>query len=347
MAIYIMNMILLIVYAVFFNYTKSKKVKKGIFVLAIIQIILILGLREVGKVGKDWGYYEKYYNWQLDWNFSQILNYDRYELGFKLLTKVITLIINNTQFYIFVIAVISIVPIAYIIYKYSKMPFLSLIIYVALDFYAFNFAGLRQGIAMALIFFSYKYIVENKTFKYLFCILLATLFHTSAIVFLPVYFIRKIKINKINIAIFVILAIIIYALKSQIFAFINTFFYDNYSSTITDSGNWMILCILILTVCYIFYKPLVKNNINTQKLYIITTIGCMCMLFSSIASDTLRIANYFYIFIILLIPEVLNCLKDRFTKNVLTSLTILVFFVIGIYLLNVDSYSIIPYKFFL
>lgn len=346
MTIYIANMILLIIYAMLFNNIKSNKVRKGIYIIAVIQLILILGCRELGKVGKDWGYYEKYYDWQLNWNFNEILNYERYELGFKVLTKVFSLIINNTQIYVLMIAIISIVPIAYIIYKYSKSPFLSLIIYVALDFYAFIFAGLRQGIAIAIIFYSYKYIIENKTFKYLICIILATLFHSSAIVFLPVYFIRKIKINKAKIVSFVVLAVIIYVLRNQIFALINTFFYDNYSSTLTDSKNWMMLCIFILMLCYIFYKPLIKNNSNTQKLYIITTIGCMCMLFSSIASDTLRIANYFYIFIILLVPEVLFCLKDRFTKNILTITSTIVLGAIFVYLLNIDSYNIVPYRLF-
>ena len=194
MTIYIANMILLIIYTLFYYNTKSKRANTVVFNIAIIQIILILGFRNLDLVGRDWGYYKNYYNLQLDWNLSQILNYERYELGFKLLTKMITLIFNNTQFYAFIIATISIIPIAYIIYKYSKIPLLSVILYVAIDFYAFIFSGLRQGIAIALTFYSYRYIVENKTLKYLCCILLATLFHTSAIVFLPVYFIRKIKI---------------------------------------------------------------------------------------------------------------------------------------------------------
>lgn len=109
----------------------------------------------------------------------------------------------------------------------------------------------------------------------------------------------------------------------------------------------MILCICILALCYLFYKVIIKNDYNNQKLYIITTIGCMCMLFSSIASDTMRIANYFYIFIILLIPEVLYCLKDNTTKNVLTISSIVILAGIYIYLLNTDLYNIVPYKLFL
>ena len=70
------------------------------------------------------------------------------------------------------------------------------------------------------------------------------------------------------------------------------------------------------------------------------------MLFSQIASDTMRIANYFYIFIIILIPEVLNCLKNKTTKNTLVIFSIILLAGIYLYLLNIDSYNIVPYKVF-
>lgn len=344
--VYIINLILIIIYGLYCNNIDNQKLKKRLYILAIIQLVFILGFRLLGTVGKDWIYYSRYYNLQLDWNLTEILEYERYEIGFKLLTKGISIIFNNTQFYIFFIGLISTIPVAYIIYKYSRMPFLSLTLYIALDFYAFNFAGLRQGIAIAIIFFSYKYIIENKILKFIFCIILATLFHTSAIVFLPIYFIRKIKITKLKIVFFAIIAILIFIFKSQIFLIINSFFYDNYAISYTNSGNWMILCIMILVICYLFYKAVIRNNKNNQKLYVITTIGCMCMLFSSIVSDTLRIANYFYIFIILLVPEVLNCLKNNTTRNILIIFSIIVSAGIYIYLLSIDSYSIVPYKLF-
>ena len=70
------------------------------------------------------------------------------------------------------------------------------------------------------------------------------------------------------------------------------------------------------------------------------------MLFSSIASDTMRIANYFYIFIIILIPEVLNCLKNNNTRNILTIFSVILLTGIYIYLLTIDLYKIVPYKVF-
>ena len=346
MAIYLINLVLIIIYGLCCNNIENQKTKKRIYILAVIQLIFILGFRLLGTVGKDWIYYSKYYDLQLNWNLAELLDYQRYEIGFKLLTKVLSLIYNNTQFYVFIIGVISVVPVAFIIYKYSKMPFLSLIIYVTLDFYTFNFAGLRQGIAIAIIFFSYKYIVENKFLKFILCIILATLFHTSAIVFLPIYFIRQIKITKLKIVFFAIIVILIYIFKNQIFLIINRFFYDNYSLSNTSSGNWMLLCIFMLILCYLFYKAVIKNDKNNQKLYIITTIGCMCMLFSSIASDTMRIANYFYIFLLILIPEVLNCLKNNNTRNILTIFSVILLTGIYIYLLTIDLYNIVPYKVF-
>lgn len=345
MEIYLLNVILIIIYGVLYR-LKGIKVKKILFCLSICQLVLICGLRNVETVGKDWTYYGKYYLLQLNWNFQQLQDYTRYEIGFKILTKIISIIWNNKNFYAFILATLSIVPIGYTIYKYSKLPFLSIIIYISLDFYAFMFSGLRQAIAIAILLYSYKYIVNNNKFKFIVANLLAISCHYSSIVFLPVIFLRKIKLTRNKIILIGIIGVVIFLGKNAIFSFINTFFYDNYTSSVTNSYNWMLMCIGITCLCLICYKKVIENNKSANKLYVIVSIGAIMMLFSPIVSDTLRIANYFYIFIILLIPEVIYNIKKNNDKVSILTVTTFILFAIYIYLLKVDGYGIVPYKTF-
>ena len=74
----------------------------------------------------------------------------------------------------------------------------------------FSFNGIRQAIAISIIFLSIKYLIENKISKTIIIILIASLFHYSAIIFLPIYMIgSKIYISKNLLIIFTLIFLLI------------------------------------------------------------------------------------------------------------------------------------------
>ena len=98
----------------------------------------------------------------------------RFELGYKALNNIIGILTNNEQIFLTIVAILSIAPVGRFIYKYSKMPFLSFTIYIAFNYYAFTFSGLRQAISYAIIFISYDYIKDRKLMKFLICVVCAS-----------------------------------------------------------------------------------------------------------------------------------------------------------------------------
>ena len=174
----------------------------------------------------------------------------------------------------------------------------------------------------------------------------ATLFHYSALVFLPAYFISNIKLSKLKIFALCVIDVCIFIFKVPIFNFINKYFYEDYSMVVTDSYMWMTMCILIVLALLLLYKKAVVSDESNIGLYNLTIIGVSIMLFAPIANNIMRIANYYFIFVTLLIPNVIDVLpKSRF-KSVLSWAVLLVLSLIYMYLLSVDSYSIVPYNFF-
>ena len=97
----------------------------------------------------------------------------RHELGYKVLNKVVSFFSTNNQLFLTIVAILSIAPVGRFIYKNSRMPFLSFIIYIAFNYYSFVFSGLRQAIAYGIIFISYDYIKNRKLAKFLICVSLA------------------------------------------------------------------------------------------------------------------------------------------------------------------------------
>ena len=199
MSIYIINMLMIGVYSLFYKLLSNKsknnqRIKKLFISIAILQLFIILALRK-STVGVDIsGYIRQFYYISYS-TFNDILLL-RHEIGYKLLVKFISFITNNEQIFLAIIGGLSIMPIGRFIYKYSKMPFLSFALYISFNFYAFIFSGLRQAIAISIICISYDYIREQKLFKFLVTVILAALFHKSAIFFIPAYAISKIKLNK-------------------------------------------------------------------------------------------------------------------------------------------------------
>ncbi len=69
--------------------------------------------------------------------------------------------------------------------------------------------GIRQGIAISILFCSIKYLMEKKMLKFLAVNIIAIGFHYSAIVFIPFYFLSQIKINRNFIHILLFISIIV------------------------------------------------------------------------------------------------------------------------------------------
>jgi hypothetical protein len=127
MTIYIFNFIMIGIYSAFFNlykliYRNTKKAKIIFVSIVTVQLILILSLRHY-SVGVDtFGYIQNFKLIFPALNFEQFL-FHRHEIGYKILIKLIYFFTDNEQFFLSIIAIISIIPISITIYRYSKMPF--------------------------------------------------------------------------------------------------------------------------------------------------------------------------------------------------------------------------------
>jgi len=73
---------------------------------------------------------------------------------------------------------------------------LSLVVYLFLYIFSLQLGQIRQAIAFSFILFSLIYVKEGCLIRFLICVLIGFLFHYSAIIFFPVYFILKIELKK-------------------------------------------------------------------------------------------------------------------------------------------------------
>lgn len=73
----------------------------------------------------------------------------------------------------------------------------------------FTINGLRQGMAMAIIFWGFQYLENKQIRKFILCIIIATLFHYSAIISLIMIFLYKKNISKIYLFLLIVISYVV------------------------------------------------------------------------------------------------------------------------------------------
>lgn len=232
--------------------------------------------------------------------------------------------------------------------KYSGLSFLIFLINPYL--FLMNLSAIRQSIAIAIFVFAIRFAKERKIVPYILLIVVACLFHKSAIILMPVYFFaNENKVKRYHsIAIFV--GTIVILCSSQLINNIITFFLDyfkdkNYDLYFTDSvGNS--LRATLLSGVYLLYVIINLNRLDGKallysKLYLISMIlAVLSYRFSMLT----RVQMYFDIFSIVSIPKIIEWNINNNWKNVSRFINVYVFpvLIILIYFLRYYSFFTNP-----
>jgi len=159
-------------------------------------------------------------------DFSTAYIFQQYptELGYVYLNVLLSYFTANRYVFIFVLTLI-IYALYYInIKRYASDYRMALLLFLGLLFF-FTFTYLRQMIGVGIAGFSLKYVYERKLWKFVICILLAALFHNSAIILFPIYIIpsRKYSVGVVIVLMLICLLIGVSGISSSMF--------EAYSST--------------------------------------------------------------------------------------------------------------------
>lgn len=183
-------------------------------------------------------------------------------------------------------------------FKYNNCFREGIFIYFTLLFIFYTWDWTRQGVAMSIFLYSYRYIDTRQPIKYFICIITASLFHYSSLVLIPFYFVNRISINRyMLISIVVLFLILSYSglLSDLPSIIINLGFYDSYTNSLYSnqikSDFLIILFKSIISIVFIYSIP--KKN---HSLINIIFIGSLVYIISSQNLLLERISCYFSIY---------------------------------------------------
>lgn len=330
-------------------YFSFKNKKRTIVFLCVLGIVLLQGLRAY-TVGTDLKNYIPAFLVSDRWGLLSGFKYQNYELGFSLLLQFLRRAgFNETALLFFISGIIHLL-IGIVIYKYSKMPVMSFIIYICMGVFAFTFSGLRQSLAIAILFFSYVFIKNRKLIPYLLCIGLSMSMHASAIVFLPAYWLFNIRIRRIHFIAIIPFTIGVFVFRRPLYVLIY-YLYKGGSPLVKETGAYemLLLMILIYITSYLFDVKgegagEVDSDLNAYRNLML--IAVIIQIFTSQSDVIGRAGYYYFIFASLLIPEFICKQRGKQKMLIICGLTLFLFFFFWWTTLRTGSMNIVPYKFY-
>lgn len=310
----------------------------------------ILATFKSNTVGWDTPTYENYFHNMSNFGWLYNISINRLEPFYILLNNIVSYFTDDYRVLLGIIAIIIYGLILSRIPIYSKIPWLSCFLFVSFGFYNFSINILRQSIALAIIIYSYKYIVERELWQFVIAVGIATLFHYTAIVFIITYYLYRLPSNYKTFIILIIGSIIVSNLflpKIMSIIISSNQYYEEHLVGNSSKGYGMLGMLLATSVSSLLLMRKKKIDKFEHLWMILIFLATSIQFFSLKISILVRVVYYWQASMLFLFPAILRA------TSIVRNRYIILIFILFVSILYYALYAInpgdvngtVPYKF--
>ena len=343
---------------------RAKNSGKKVYLFCIMLVLTFVCGCRAYSVGNDTkGYFDVYESMIK----TGINLYAEMEIGYEWLCRIILLVIPNPQAVFVLVAFITYMLVILRLWEFRDIAeFDWAIPCFIVSFHFFIQSGMRQGLALAVVFWSTRYLDRNRLFGYLIGVAIASLLHKSAIAaFVNVFAVlplwRKLDIKK---QIFLLLCIAV--IPIGILTVVRHYTWERYQELF--SGNFDIgmrvfieIGFAVLSVIAFQFDPcmdyeaLNKSTIDKKQKCVTSieyrikevrlfyVVGLLIGNLGYISSTLGRMQMYWYWYQ----PVFMGMLvKSRYNRTIFKCLVIIFMTFLCITSIAGNGYSQVPYLFF-
>ena len=342
MVLYYLAIVLFLILGIFMLGKKNHKYNQT-YLLTCFAIMLILH-SFVNPDYCDNYYYGIGYKEISKMSFIDVLKYNASEVGFRVLCKLLAYVSTEWVFGLFAISVIMLSGYYLPTKRYSSSYLFSVLLILVDPFLQSTFV-LRQHLAIAIILFSYLYVIEKKLIPYLLTCFIAFLIHQTALIFFPVYFLYHLSRNKFAIvsviAFFILSTYMSYFLMMAGQLSMNTAGYGAYyfeqDSEAGTNNKMALLMVLLLVIRIVVIKEKFFDEGITRLMSIVMVLGTIFSITGIGFIGTSRLNMYFTSVSFLFIPNTFYYLKSKSLRG----LSCFSYFLLMLYLVvkNASSFD--------
>lgn len=327
--------------------TRKQMLNISALIFIFTTLFLVSALRL--NVGND---YVKYMQ------FMHLVNHNSYvptEIGFNLLVKIIYGL-SGAENFLLVFAFYSFATILLFlrtIYRNSENFVFSFFLFMAFGLYFQSFSTVRYYFALAIALFTIPYVLKKKWLPFLLMILLASTFHKSALVVIPLYIFASLEWKR--------WMLILAGLACTTLFFLQDFYlrllvlvYPTYRETEYLEGGTSIIniirCGAVLVFSLIYYRQAIKDNIRNKFYFYLNLFAFVLYTCASFIPVISRIGYFLTVTHIFFLPAIVKHIEDKKQRYFFTGAIIaagILYFIMYMIKARYDGVRLLPYQTFL
>lgn len=315
------------------DYEKARRFKNArtaFFVL--LPLTFVAAFR--WDVGVDSLYYGSY--WQAYQQAAEGDNFREFEPLFFWFIRIFSSLKVPYFWFLFVHSLIFMSCVSYALYKGSIWTAWSIVVFFLFFVYFDCYSSLRQSLAEGISMIAWaKMGADKKGFKkdisIVLLFLLASLFHSIALINIPVYYLCRIRLPKNNFVLFLLMLILASPFLQVVLRAIMRLIAGNDYTFVGLAFINAVMAGAICFICWIFYDQIIAVHENAYCY--LNLAGCIFILLlnSNAMFLPFRVFDMLKIGYIFIIPYILRSMKSRWNKVFITTSFALI---LGIWFVN-------------
>jgi hypothetical protein len=217
----------------------------------------------------------------------------------------------NAQLWLAAIAALFCFAIGRLFSCYSTEPLLGFLALVSLNFLYFTITGLRQAVAVSFVIIAYTSLRNRRVARFVLLVVLGSLFHSSALVFLLAYPLSRMRLGWRQFA--TVASGIAFATLFQSLArkLIRSIGWSVSSASYADraaSLSWSGFAIQALIVGFwlLHSERILRDHPSDLTLLNLMVLGLAFLAFATVLAESFRLAIYFTVFSSVAIPRIIS-----------------------------------------
>jgi transmembrane protein EpsG len=298
---------------------------KYMAMIAALSIALVAGLRN--NIGDTYLYMHSYVINDFRWESVVQTN----DMAFNILQMLLKQLSDDPQILILTTALATNLIIAMVLFKYARLYEISLYLYITTGAFTVSMNGIRQFLAASIVFVATKFLLDGSWKKYMAVVLFASVFHQSALVMIPIYFIVRRKAwTKATGALLSVAILIVMGFNQfseLLFSAIKDTQYGHYES-FAEGGASVFRALVWVAPLLIAYFGREKLRVLFPKSDIIVNlsiVGAVLMVISTQNWIFARIAIYFNLYQLILITWIIKVFREKDQKFIYLIVILLYF----------------------
>jgi len=331
------------------NVEDNPNLEKIIFYSSSFILILFAGLR-ANIVGTDTNNYISMFLSKNNQEQSIFEIEGNIEIGYLFLQQIAYFVSSKYWSILTLIAIVSVIPTYYVVRELTQNVIISIFVYITLGIYLLFFNAGRQGISVAISTVGLLYILDRSLVKYLLCLFIASLFHKTALIMIPFYFIIILPFSTKRVLLFLVIGFFSFYFLSTILSSISPDVesrYGVYEDRGATGGFLLAAFFIIVALLFVGFR----NEISEENLYlydiylnlaIFTGIIYLVVILTGSDVNFIRITNYFAIGYALIWPIIFEDVRYFKSNSVKFGFVIIHLLFFAVYLSKMSN--LVPYE---